>query len=53
MKSLTVAVVCSECGKKLRGHIGVMRGFHVSKHKNAEGKPCWGARKVDHKRVES
>ncbi len=42
MKTIGETVLCSECGKALRGVVGVARGFHVRRHKRPDGKPCRG-----------
>ena len=52
MKAVRVPVVCSECGKRLKG-VERLRGlgFHVSRHKRADGTECWGSKRTDHLRV--
>jgi hypothetical protein len=54
MKTTGVRVICSQCGKELRGHAGI-HGYHVAAHAPlgaAPGAPrnCWGAKRTDHKR---
>lgn len=47
---MKIMVICSECGRELAGTIALHNGWHVRKHKNpATGKPCWGARRTNHK----
>lgn len=51
VRTLGTTVACSLCGKHLRGVEG-LHGIHVSKHKDNEtGKPCWGARRTNHRAV--
>lgn len=48
-KTLGTTVLCSQCGKKLRGVIGVLPGYHVRKHARPDGGQCLGYWKTDHK----
>lgn len=50
---LTVPVICSECGKELRGTPMGRGGFRVRSHKQADGRPCLGHDLLfTHKRAE-
>lgn len=42
-------VLCRECGKKLRGVVGVTRGYHVRKHTKPDGTRCAGHLSTDHR----
>lgn len=48
-KTLGTPVLCSRCGKELRGTIGVGRGFHVRWHKKPDGSPCTGHWSTNHR----
>lgn len=48
-RSIGEKVVCSDCGRILKGAPAVRRGFHLRKHKRPDGTNCWGARSTDHR----
>lgn len=46
----TASVICSECGKVLRGTERLRGlGFDVRRHKRPGGQECWGSKRTDHK----
>lgn len=50
MKSLGTAVLCSRCGKRLRGTVGLGAGYHVRRHRDdGTGRGCLGYLFTDHR----
>lgn len=50
-KTLGTPVACSDCGKTLRGVIGLGAGYHVRRHKRPDGSPCRGHLTTRHRPI--
>lgn len=50
-RRLSEPVICSMCGKRLRGAKSWAGGYDVLKHKGTDGLDCSGQNRADHQPV--